>query len=354
MRLYSTPGSIADGNITLLAVFETFASVAIYGVIAHWTSSFVHFAAAVCAAPLFLLRTKYSYRLGIILWDKYLAFPNNAPFLTLVRILIVPLAGPIIRFLATFAGVVKYPLRAARAMPANWFRQCLCTDLFYQPELVPGESNLKYTRMGFRILVRDAWEELKKRDSLIAKMFTVSILITTLVIGYIPALLLRISFKATSIIYIPLIFVAHTTVGSKTSLSTRLARIVSGELEKSRRWISWTILAVATLKVLALFELIEISTLADHVLGTAIAQRVLASGSWPWWQVALIADALITLFLLFFADAALGRIAGKEPWPEGRTRGVLSALTFTRGFLASTTVIVAVGSAAVLLMERQG
>ena len=30
---------------------------------------------------------------------------------------------------------------------------------------------------------------------------------------------------------------------------------------------------------------------------------------WPWWQITLGADALLTFFLLFFADAALSAVS---------------------------------------------
>ena len=69
-----------------------------------------------------------------------------------------------------------------------------------------------------------------------------------------------------------------------------------------------------------------------------MAESVVMFGSWPWWQFTLLADALLTFFLFFFADAALGRIDSPHAWKEERTLGTVSAISFLRATLALVTI----------------
>lgn len=352
MQLHSTQQSIAAGKITVLAVLETFASVAIYTAIAFRYDSITHIAIAVCCAPLLLLRTRYSYRLGIALFDRYLGKDIDARsgIMFFSGIAGAPLAGPIIRFLATLIGTLRHPILTIKEMPRNWYKQCLCTDLAHIPELVPGEEKLTSVKFGFSFLLFTIPGS--ERFSLTQRSFLLIIRYTILIFGYTPALLLRISFKATSIVYLPLIFVAQTTAASRNSLKLRLARICRGEMEKARRYVSVTILILATLKILVILALIDTKSLDDYTISATLAQHLLASNSWPFWQVLLLSDAVITMILWLFADRSLLDIEFGEMGSAIRIRTILDTLSFVRGLLASTAVVVGVSLAARLLFHR--
>ena len=61
-------------------------------------------------------------------------------------------------------------------------------------------------------------------------------------------------------------------------------------------------------------------------------------GGWPWWQITLGTDALLTFFLLFFADAALARLNSQKGWREQTVLGTVSAVSFTRAALSLITI----------------
>lgn len=69
-----------------------------------------------------------------------------------------------------------------------------------------------------------------------------------------------------------------------------------------------------------------------------LAEIFVVFGYWPWWQFTLAADALLTFFLFFFADAALGRLESPYAWKEERTLGTVSAISFLRATLALVTI----------------
>ncbi|MEK6301018.1 MAG: hypothetical protein AABO41_09880 [Acidobacteriota bacterium] len=60
--------------------------------------------------------------------------------------------------------------------------------------------------------------------------------------------------------------------------------------------------------------------------------------SWPWWQITLGIDALLTFFLLFFADAALARIDSQRVWRDETVLRTSSTIAFLRAALSIATM----------------
>ena len=374
MRFHSTPQSALDGEITILAIIETIVSIAIYVGLGLYFGTFKYLAWAIVVAPLMLFRTEASAIWGLKVYelvtkkfadlldylDSSLPDLGKGEDLKLVFVgvpftAMLALCGTIIRPLATIYWILRRPLHALRESPRNWLRQSLCTDFFHPPEIVPLESlqgaNYRTTNFiedkneetlddtrGFKIgTFASAANQIRREDGY-KKALTVLAFSPLLVIGYLPALTYRVSFKATAIAYAPFIWVAHATLEVVTA-KVRLERFTKGELEKVRRVISLFVVTILAAKIALVWGgWLEQSFIESKFPSKKLAEAVVMFGSWPWWQFTLLTDALLTFFLFFFADAALGRIDSPEAWKEERTLGTVSSLSFLRAALALITI----------------
>ena len=159
-----------------------------------------------------------------------------------------------------------------------------------------------------------------------------------IILGFLPSLTYRITFKATSIAYLPFIWAAHTTLSSDLSAKIRLERFTKGELEKTRRAVSYAIFATLVGKLLFVYGWLERSRVEDKFPSNKFIESVVIPHGWPWWQISLGVDAALTFFLFFFADAALARIETEKVWREGSVLGTLSTISFLRASLSIVTI----------------
>jgi hypothetical protein len=118
----------------------------------------------------------------------------------------------------------------------------------------------------------------------------------------------------------------------------RLERITKGELEKVRRGLSWVILTTLVAKVALVLNWVERSYVESKFPSQKIVSDFVVFDGWPWWQITLGADAVLTFILLFFADSALARIEGERPWPEGAVMTTVSTTSFLRAAMGIITI----------------
>ena len=159
-----------------------------------------------------------------------------------------------------------------------------------------------------------------------------------MLIGYVPALIYRTSFKATSIVYLPLVFVAQLTLQSTLPMKVRVERITKGELEKVRRGISWGILTILVAKIGLALGWVELGYVVAKFPSQRLLEAVVVPQGWAWWQITIAADALLTFFLLFYADAALARLEGGHAWRDEIVEGTVSIVSFARGILSLAAI----------------
>lgn len=334
MRFHSTPQSALDGEITILAIIETVVSVTLYIGIGLYFGTFKYLAWAVVVAPLMLFRTEASADWGLEVCERCFngLLRLGEPWGDITTGLVGPIIGAAIRIFATLYWIIQKPIQTLREMPRNWLRQSFCTDFFHPPEILPLEAARGETKRLFTFA--KVKNELQK-DMIVATIVTLPIL----VIGYLPSLLYRVSFKATATAYVPFIWVAHSTLRNPLTTKLRLERFTKGELEKVRRAISLFIVTILVAKIALVWGgWLEQSFIESKFPSKKLAEIFVVFGSWPWWQFTLLADALLTFFLFFFADAALGRIDSPHAWKEERTLGMVSALSFLRATLALATI----------------
>jgi hypothetical protein len=338
MRIHSTTASIANGEVTLLAVIECILSIIVYVGTALYWNTVLHIAFAVALAPLFLLRTRYSYTLALGLYEKVWTWTGGPNSLRKYLFVVVYIFGVTIRMTATFLSIIRFPRRTISAIPNNWVRQTLCTDMFLVPEIIPGErysNKVIITLYSLANLARQLPQEFK-RDPIPSLAFSWAILIT-FVVGYVPAILLRISFKATSIAYFPLIFVARASNTSVSSVKWRLERFTKGELEKYRRRLSGIVLSLLVAKVAFAAGIIEQAYLSE-MLGSERLATILV-GRITWWHCSLAIDSVVTFAIFFYSDSAISRLEHSAEVHSRKVLTLVDSLAFLRGVTATATIL---------------
>jgi hypothetical protein len=337
MRSYSTPQSALNLEFTKLAIIECVASVALYVGIALYFGTFKYLAAAVVVAPLMLFRTEASADWGLKvygrIWERGVVFGGGG--CCALMLVIGPISATAVRIVATLYSAARSPLQTLNEMPRNWLRQCFCTDFFHPPEMLPLEAvRGNQTFPTFAVV----WGVVRQPETVGVWLLMVFIVLPLLVIGYLPPLIYRVTFKATAVAYLPFVWVAHTTLRNPLSLKARLERITKGELEKVRRALSWIIVATLAGKLGLIWGLVDRSRIVDKFPSQKFVDSLVVIDRWPWWQITLGADAVLTFFLLYFADAALSRIESQRVWREETVLKTLSTVAFLRAALSIFTM----------------
>lgn len=267
MRLYSTIQSTEAGDVTLLAMFETFLAIGISISIYIKYHIATHLFIGAIVAPFLMLRTEESTKLGIRyffnVFDYILnigrasaaRFPRSKAWNIFILGWVVGLiaishlfAPLIIKITLTIRNLFGNFLHSIRCMPNNWIKLVLAMDFAHPPELVPG---IEGSEIGSRFII--TWSVISKDFKKPRK--------SRLMIGaacyasftYAPAWLYRISVKSTSLMYLPLIWVAHGLDVKVEKVDVILDEILSSQLSRIKRWyaclvllsmtIPWTILA---------------------------------------------------------------------------------------------------------------
>jgi hypothetical protein len=344
MRTYSTPESAHCGEITKLAVIEAAMAVGLYVWICTYLDSWQSLAAIVLAAPLMLFRSEKSADWAVEHWNRWDDVGQRMErfegwdfaWRILIYLVIAPFVGVALRVIGTVYWAVRSPLYTLREVPRNWLRQTLCTDFMHPPEIVPLEA-LRGDKNGLVRFV-DFAAEIRAEPDLKNKLGILFLGSPLLFFGWLPSAVYRLSFKATAIVYAPFIWAVHATVQNALPLTVRLERITKGELEKVRRGFSYFILLGFAVKAGLSFGFVKASVIPEWFSTARAAEFGLMPGVWPWWQWTLVSDAVLTFILLFFADAALGRIEGGSAWPEQTVVDVTSFISFSRVTLSLLTI----------------
>ena len=344
MRLISNKESIARGEVSILAIIETLLAIALVFYLSahfnmrHWL------AVAMCVSPLLLLRTEKSTRMAIRAFDLHCGFlrdkfksrqsKNNAEssddsIVAVLRIFVFPafwtsliLLTLLIRVVATLTAATREPMTAMRAISKNWARVNFSMDSFVPPELVPEHPSITF---GFLVKAESISDRIRH----------------FLFFGpaFLPALLYRWSLKATSIIYAPLVFVAHSTFGEGTDLRTKLELIKRGDLSRIRA--AYGVVAIVAFLV-KLMLIMKWSGFAAWWNGNPITEFValyVAPAEIPKWQLAEIANSVLAVGAMLFARHALLRYDVGHPLPEKPVKHILGFVSGLRWLLALYAIL---------------
>ncbi len=221
-----------------MAIIECIASIALYVGVGVYLGTLKYLAAAVIFAPLMLFRTEVSADWGLKAYDRGCHLIGNIkllnrlpePYNFAAGFLLFALFGTAIRIVATVYWALRQPLQTLRDTPQNWLRQSLCTDFAHPPEVVPLEA----TKGGEQFptfpevlaMLRTEVETSRRRVLLL-------ILSPFIIVGWLPSIIYRVSFKATALAYTPFIWAAHATLKNPLSVKTRLERITKASWKRS-------------------------------------------------------------------------------------------------------------------------
>lgn len=232
-------------------------------------------------------------------------------------------------------------MQTLREAPQNWVRQAFCTDFAHPPEIVQKETILELTARektkGIITFVKFILV-LRKSDGVSERISAIFFLLPVIIVGWVPSVIYRVSFKATALAYAPFVWVAHSTLRNPLPLKSRLERITKGELEKVRRGLSWLILTTLVAKLALVFNWVDRGYIESKFPSQKIVTNFVVLDGWPWWQITLGVDALLTFFLLYFADAALARIDGQQLWREESVMTTVTIFSFLRAVLSLVTI----------------
>jgi hypothetical protein len=337
MRTYSTPQSALNLEITKLAIVECVLAVLLYVGAGIYFGTFKYLAAAVVFAPLMLFRTEASANWGLGLYSRvFLRLMNMRYPLDMIAFLsLAPLIGPTIRIVGTLLWATRRPLYTLREAPRNWLRQTICTDFAHVPEIVPLDAvkGEDYQLPTFKIFTG-----FYREQEGVQKILAILVFLPFLVIGWLPSFIYRVSFKATCVVYSPLIWVTHLTLQNPLPLKARLERITKGELEKVRRWLSYVIFGGVIVKLALMLGWVDLKYFQSWFPSSKIADSFVMADRWPWWQFTLTTEAALTFFLFYFADAAITRIENQQTWSESGVLNVVTSASFLRAVLSIVTI----------------
>jgi hypothetical protein len=315
LQLHSTPESLEKHKLSLLAIAETVAALTVIVAISITQNSLVLVAWAAIIAPFLLLRTRYSTQLAIGWfeklheetheWNEY--FSNIAKednwrslrsafsLAAIYAILLLPvIASAPIRIIATLRGLFKYPARSIAAIPQNWYMAAFVIDSLHPAEVVAGYHRSSngcdaYKEKSFKALLTEYenW-----RATLIFGL--VIILVRILTTAY------RFSLKATSIIYLPFLWIVTSNSASSAENKSFIDEIQTSEVEKIKRIYALVVFFAFT--IAPLYLTYAAISLWDSVSNHIVIDYFFLSGDIDSWNITRVASATLTWFLFFYTD----------------------------------------------------
>ena len=333
MRWVSSKESVAKGEVSVLAIVETLCAIALVFYLSSHFNTLRWLAIAMCVSPLLLLRTDHSTKRAIKWMDEWMRkfasddVPENLFALAAFGIfwaLLLCILSFVARFGATAFSVWRAPAQALKAIPANWFRVTMSLDSRFAPELLPDDPKSSFDE------VLELFREKNRAGQVIG---------TALLPAFLPALLYRWSLKATSIIYAPLVFVAHSTFSEGTDLRTKLELIKRGDLSRIR--VLYGIAAIAAFLV-KLVLMAKWNGFAAWWNGNPITEFLavyVAPAEIPKWQVAELANSALAIGSMLFARHALLRCDLGHPFPDTPVKRILGFVSGLRWVLALYAIV---------------
>lgn len=328
MRLYSTPQSFRDREVSALALLES--TIALCGTLyLAYRGYWIYLGAMALLTPLLLLRTPESTSKAI---DWYINGIEKFLDLNVVVYAMGPLFvilwAPAVKIAATAVFLARAPLRSLGAIPDNWTGQVFCLDFAHPPEFVPGlELHPTFTFRVGKVL-----EGLKDRsiDTWVRVLFAIMFIPSLGV-----ALLYRLSVKGTALVWLPLVWIS-LKLKPKESFKVRLEEINATSLGHLIMFFAVLTLLAFFAKIFVYNELLQISEQWFKGDLGRLLHDYIAPTTLPWWQIASVTNAVFALVLYFWASVQRVRLGDASFAAD--TRGPETFLTATTVFRSIVSV----------------
>lgn len=328
---YGAQGDIEEYSYSKLAILETIIAIAIYTFIAVRYGT-LHLALSACIAPLLLLRTEDSTKLGIEFGNRIFGLHhdifNEFRHVKLVGplsffVIGLPMLGILIlltRFTATVTSLIKRPLSCISNIPRNWVQIVFKIDSSIEPVALPGlekgetvlggisSSTLK-SYEGFRFLRNKKFDPEKPFLEAIAL-----IIVFTPILSFIslPPLIYRYSLKGTALLLSPFIFIAHSA--STINIENYFRNVISTAIHKIRLiYAGLYTLAFAT-KFSVLVGILTIGANIQNTRAKEIFNAYFVPDAIPPWQYASLINCILAVSMFFIADFAVTNIDRDKGW----------------------------------------
>lgn len=339
MRLVSNKESVSRSEVSILAIVETLFAIALVFYLSAHFNTLRWLAVAMCVSPLLLLRTDESTRLGIECFERWWRWNEThfrrpgirEPIWLIILGLQLPLMPSISRAAATILSIMRQPGAAVRAIPINWARVTLSVDSLFAPEVVPEHPTLNFDTLKCW-LRKDSASQMEIWRRWAAMPFM-------LCAFFLPSLLYRWSLKATSIIYAPLVFVAHSTFSERANLRMKLELIKRGDLSRIRLWYGVTVIAAFVVKLVLMMSLPGFADWWDGHPGSRFLALYVAPAEIPKWQLAELANSVLAIGVMLFARRALLGYELQHPWPEVPVKRLLGFVSGLRWVLSLYAIL---------------
>jgi hypothetical protein len=232
---------------------------------------------------------------------------------------------------ATAWASITHPLTAFKAIPENWARITLATDFCTPLEIVPGhpisgQASLQPQEPYF--LDQPSGHTPATGTALfIPALLLPFVVIRSLTYTLaIPAILYRWSLKATSIVYSPLVFLAHSTFHEGTDFRTELKIICRGDFHRILAAYSGASILLFILKFILMQKLEDFVTWwQSHPLSRFLALYVVPEEI-PIWHMVHLFNSLLVVIFMIVARRALLRIELGLPLSQTRTKRLLGLI----------------------------
>lgn len=313
MRWTSDEMSAAEGDPSVLAIFETLVltSLTLY---AGWrTGWWWHLLASSLVSPLSLLRTDQSVARAYEMLDKVrklverMRSPDSQMTIKLAPVVfIIVVLVPLFCRFAAFASITCFhPLKALAAFPRNWWKSVLCTDLCISPTLMPGdeecpdEVSIEFgpSRVyDFFSFFKPAylWYGPTLTDKLLNLFFIFVVIPPATVLSF----AIRLSVKASAIIWFPVLWAVWPPKKEHVPWTTYFAIRAELPLYRATKWLSIACLAAFVAKCLVILCQTEFATKADYVEKFLEAKGLRPTPEMLQWTVAFIRPSKMPLWQL--------------------------------------------------------
>lgn len=155
---------------------------------------------------------------------------------------------------------------------------------------------------------------------------------------YLPVLFYRLSLKATSICYFPLLLLIQQST-SKVPLQLQLEQVRDGKWAALRRRMAWLFGGIVVMKIVAYSLQIRLVENWDASALGQFARLVVLPYSLPAWQVATLVNAIIVIGFYYLVDLILWRYRRGDKVAETGVLALLRCVIIVTGFLGIYTTV---------------
>lgn len=328
MVLFSSPQSIAEGQISAAAVIETLLAIGVSLAIYFYSGSALHIVIGATLAPFLLLRTDASTRQGLELADRLIGVAGKVfrkisgwsdrlertkpgkilanwivrPIMLFIIVAVVIAATFLAKFAVVIYNIFTNFMHSFGSVPHNWRRIVLCTDSKTVPELVPGIESYASYRVELKDLddfrISDLIKETFSSGGEIPDYVFMPLVVVFL---YVPASLYRWSLKSTAIIWSPLLWVFRPIKGVD-NVEHYASGIISVGFYKVSRAFSLLTIALFVGKIYLWVSWTKISPALTAIPNWQVLNSLILPEDVALWQIAALFNAVLTWVIYFYAS----------------------------------------------------